>query len=170
MYIKTAQVDHKVVGWILIFISILMAGGAIGALLITRIVGASPEQAFGIPRHVFFFIAWGEIFLAASVLVASIRFVALHRWTILPLFSISVMLCAAMPGFLIWWITRSKALFGRTAEGSTDPMETMISTTFQLISIVGGIVVIRPAMGVLGCLAKYLRSARIREVVNRSGF
>lgn len=151
-------------------LSLLMFLGVLTTGFVSAKLGISLDKAVGLPNHVLRLIGGSQIGLGVLILIVSLRFLQLRRWTRLPLLVISHLLFLTVLGFAATWVIVITAFFSKMRGGPPDPVWTVITVCFQVAMTLGGVVVsFAFALG-LRILGRYLRSSAVRELVTVGGF
>jgi hypothetical protein len=114
---------------------------------------------------------YAEVVLGMVMLVASLRFLRLRRWTIWPLTGFGVLLIVGTVAFTVFWIFRCIGFFREMKEGPPlKGVESTIFGVFQVGMTFGGVVICLLFCAAFGMLVKGLYAPDVRKDVSLRGF
>lgn len=146
-------------------LAVLMYSLVVGGL------GKTPQSTDLIAPKVWSALFWVEIVLGPAMMVVSLRFLRLRRWTRVPLIIFGIALILGMLAFSVFWVFKMSGFFHEMRGGPPlDATGSAVVSAFQVVMTIGGVVVSLAFAAGFGILTGLLRKGEVREAVIAKGF
>ncbi len=139
---------------------------AVSGVVAPQIADSSPmgSKVWGV-------IAWVELVLGPAMILTSLRFLRLRRWSRIPLMAFGSILVLGMLAFGVFWVIRLPGFFREMRSGPPlDATGSVVITVFQVVMTVGGIAIALAFAAGFGILTKRLRAPEVRNSVTVDRF